>query len=591
MAGTQTTLNNAKRSGTEISAPFPGKPDYTRDMCTLVPMPEQFQRTPAVPRVWDRESSLRALMEPTFFDLVVIGGGVIGASAARDASGRGLSVALIEQNDFAGGASGKSTKLIHGGIRYLPHLRLGLVRQGLAEQAVLRHTADYLYSDLDFVIPLFKGQGLVDLPQWVSTGPLRSFVLGAGLHLYDRLGGRRSQERHRSITREEVLDSFPRLYGHDLMKGITYRDAQTDDARLTITLLKTAVTEHGAVAVSRVRAMDVATRSDGLEVTVQENGESHKLRSRSVIAATWASPPPFHRLAATRTEVRFSKGVHLVYRPEDLGVGGQALVLPQTDDGRLLFIIPWRGLALLGTTDTPYEGDPDRIRPEKEDVNYLQRHLERHVDCSGASPVASFAGLRILPKGRDNTASASRGHRIIEHSPGVFAVQGGKLTTARAIASDVVDQACAHLAIDTPSRTGDDLLAGSGTDNTLRSRLRTRLKSTGLPAGYSDRLIERYGTDSVAVLNILRERPALGVLLEPVPITLAEAAYTARCESVTTVGDFALRRTNLAWSCSDHGRKWAPLIATTLADELGWSRMQTDRAVQDYEEELIRLEL
>lgn len=205
--------------------------------------------------------------------------------------------------------------------------------------------------------------------------------------------------------------------------------------------------------------------------------------------------------------------------------------------------------------------------------------------------MASFAGLRILPEGRDNTASASRGHRIVERAPGVFAVQGGKLTSARIIASEVVNRACAYLGIDSPSRTKVDTLVGGGIDGDLRTHLRTELERLGLPPAYAGNLIGRYGTESVTVLDILEERPALRVMMDPTPITLAEVVYTSRYESVTTVGDFALRRTYLAWSCSDHGRKWAPLICAALAEELQWSRTTAEAAVSEYEEELVRLAL
>ena len=512
---------------------------------------------------------------------------MIGASVARDAAGRGLSVALVEQNDFAGATSSKSTKLIHGGIRYLPHLRFGLVRQGLREQQVLRRTADYLYSDLDFVIPLFEDRGLVDLPSWMVAGPLRSLTLRVGLSLYDRLGDRNGGERHRRLDRDDVSDLFPKLRRDALQEGFVYRDAQTDDARLTISLLKTAVGLHGAVAVSRMRAVDIASRSDGLVVTVQENGEPIQVRSRSVVAATWAFPTPGAGPTMAGSGIRFSKGVHLVYRADDLGVGDQALVLPQTDDGRLLFVVPWRGLALLGTTDTPYEGDPGKVRPEEADVEYLERHLRRYVDCSGATPLASFAGLRTLTDGRDSTASASRQHRILEQGPGMFTVVGGKLSSARAIACEVVDRACTYLRVDTPSRTSDAMLVGGGIGRDLRTRLRTGLERIGLPAAYGDHLIGRYGTESVKVLGLLEDRPGMRLLMEPTPISPGEVIYTARNESVTTVGDFALRRTNLAWSCPDHGRGWAPRVAATLAGELGWSRIETEKAVSDYKDELI----
>lgn len=550
-------------------------------------MPEHFQSAPAAQGVWDRRSARRALLQPRLFDLLVIGGGVIGASVARDAAGRGLSVALVEQNDFAGATSSKSTKLIHGGIRYLPHLRFGLVRQGLREQQVLRRTADYLYSDLDFVIPLFEDRGLVDLPSWMVTGPLRSLSLRVGLSLYDRLGGRNGGERHRRVGREDLSELFPKLRREALQEGFVYRDAQTDDARLTVSLLKTAVARHGAVAVSRMRAVDVASRGDGLVVTVQENGEPIRLRSRCVVAATWAFPPPSVDLTAAGTGIRFSKGVHLVYRADDLGVGEQALVLPETDDGRLLFIVPWRGLALLGTTDTPYEGDPGKVRPAEADVEYLERHLTRYMDCPEAAPLASFAGLRTLADGSSTTASASRGHRVLEQGRGMFTVVGGKLSSARVIATDVVNRACAYLGVDTPSRTSDAVLVGGGIGSVLRARLRTGLEGIGLPAAYGDHLIRRYGTESAKVLGLLEERPHLRLLLDPSPISPGEVVYTARNESVTTVGDFALRRTNLAWSCLDHGRGWAPLVAATLAGELRWSRMRTEKAISDYEDELV----
>lgn len=345
---------------------------------------------------------------------------------------------------------------------------------------MLRRTADYLYSDLDFVIPLFEGRGLVDLPSWMGAGPLRSLTLRTGLSLYDRLGERSSVERHRRIGREEVTDLFPKLRRKSLEEGFVYRDAQTDDARLTVSLLKTAVRLHGAVAVSRIRAVDIGTRSDGLVVTVQENGEPIHVRSRTVVAATWAFPPPRVDLATAGTGFRFSKGVHLVYRADDLGIGNQALVLPETDDGRLLFIVPWRGLALLGTTDTPYEGDPGRVCPEGADVEYLERHLHRYMDCSVETPLAAFAGLRILMDGQNSTASASREHRIVEQGPSVFVVVGGKLSAARAIASKVVDRTCSYLRIDEPSHTGTTMLIGAGADGSFRTRLRAGLESVHL---------------------------------------------------------------------------------------------------------------
>ena len=264
----------------------------------------------------------------------------------------------------------------------------------------------------------------------------------------------------------------------------------------------------------------------------------------------------------------------------------QALVLPETDDGRLLFIVPWRGLALVGTTDTPYGGDPARVRPEQADVEYLERHLHRYLDVAGVSPLAAFAGLRTLPRTRGSTSGASREHRIVEQGAGVFRVVGGKLSSARAIGTEVVDRVCAHLRIDRPSRTADEPLVGTGMDGALRIRLRAETGQMGLPETYTDQLIGRYGTEAATVLRLMERRPELRTLMNPAPVSAAEVVYTARHESVASIGDFALRRTNLALYSTDHGRPWARLIASTLAGELDWPARRAENAISDYSREL-----
>ncbi len=544
---------------------------------------------------WTRAGSRRALLESRLFDMVVVGGGVIGAAVARDAASRGLSVALVEKGDFASATSSRSTKLLHGGIRYLPQMRLQLIRQGLREQDVLRRTADYLYSDLDFVIPLFRGRRIVDLPGWLTAGPLASVSLRAGLSLYDRLGGRRGSDRHRRLGKPDLAGAFPKLRSESLVGGFSYRDAQTDDARLTVAFLKTAVAHHGAVAVSRMAARSIDRAGGELRVGLTENGPEGDgrpvvLRARTVVSATWAfAPPPLDGRPPDGSR-RLSKGVHLVYRAEDLGVREKALVLPETDDGRLLFVVPWRGLALLGTTDTPYHQDPDRVRPDEDDVEYLERHVVRYLDHSG-SPLAAFAGLRTLAGERTPVSAASREHRIVERAPGVFAVVGGKLSSARLIGSEAVDLACARLRIDQPSRTAGEPLVGAGADAPLRDRLRTGLARIQLPEEYADDLIGRYGTEAGAVLRILEQRPAWRGLMSPARISLAEVAYTALHESVASIGDFALRRTRLAWGSRDHGRSHARRIASTLSSVLDWSSHRTTKELADYADELSALGL
>ncbi|MXX65356.1 MAG: glycerol-3-phosphate dehydrogenase/oxidase [Acidimicrobiia bacterium] len=535
---------------------------------------------------WTHHSARRALFEPTVFDLLVVGGGVIGASIARDAAARGLTVALVEQDDFAGGASGKSTKLIHGGIRYLPQLRFGLIRQGLREQEILRRTADHLYNDLDFVIPLLKGGGLLNLPAWMTIGPLKAVGLKAGLTLYDRLGRRSGEVRHRRLDSEALATFFPELCLDAPRGGFVYRDAQTDDARLVMSLLKTAVVADGAVAASRMKSTGIASDGKNWVVSVAEYDQVGQVRSRAVVSATWASPTPVANGRSGGEPIRLSKGVHLVYRPEALGLGDHALVIPHTDDGRLLFLIPWNGLALVGTTDTIYAGDPGRVRPDQADQEYLQDHLGRYLKQVAEPPLAAFAGVRALTGGDNATASASREHRIVEHRPGAFSISGGKLSSARVIAAEAVDKVCSHLGVSVPSPTHRLPLSGAGIGDDLEPRVRSRLERIGLPAGYGARLIARYGTHSENLLDLLESEPRLRQIMDPAPIALAEVVYTVRHEAVATVGDFALRRTRLAWSSEDHGRKWARPIADLLAEEMGWSESETGAAVTHFEQEL-----
>lgn len=535
---------------------------------------------------WTREGSRRELADGRRWDLLVAGGGIIGSAVARDAAGRGLRVALVERSDFASGASGKSTKLLHGGIRYLPHFRFGLIREGLREQAVLRRTADFLYSDLEFVIPLFRGTGLADLPRWASFGPALSPMLGAGLGLYDLLGGRRGAARRRRLRAGEALEMFPALRGEGLRGGFSYGDAQTDDARLTVCVLKTAVLRHGATAVSGVTAEEVAPDREGFRVGLRDEEGGFEALTRSVVAATWAFDPPPLAGEEAGAGRRLSKGAHLLYQAEDLGAPERALVLPETGDGRIMFAVPWRGMVLVGTTDTPYSGPPGAVRAEASDVEYLRGNLDRYLDAGGAQPVSAFAGLRALADGDGSTASASRGHRFLEPAPGYLRIVGGKLTSFRAIAAQAADRVCAFLGVDKPSRTAGERLAGAGLDGAFTAGLVRRAEGLGLPAAYGRDLISRYGRESATVLRLAETVPEGASPVGPSGVIRAEVAYAARYESACSVADFALRRTRLAWTSPDRGRSDAPAIAETLARELNWPPGRVPTALADYEQAL-----
>ena len=538
---------------------------------------------------WTRRDALSSLTDSTLFDVVVVGGGIIGAAVALDAASRGLSVCLLEQNDFASGTSSKSTKLLHGGIRYLPHFQFGLIREGLLEQKVLSRTADYLFRPLEFALPLFKGRRMADLPRWASAPSLLPYTMRIGLSLYDLLGLRRGEDRHRRLSNAEILEMMPNLRDIGLNGGFAYQDAQTDDARLTISVLKTAVRRYGTVAASGVKVTSLQQDEHGYRIMGRDDvsDTTVELTGRAVVSATWAFRPPHLHGSERGPTTQLSKGVHLLYRGADIGLRSSAIVLPETDDDRVLFIVPWQGMALLGTTDTPFEGDPARTVAEEQDIEYLQRHLHRYLDVPDADPVSSFAGVRALINDGRSTAKASRAHTLISPAPGYTQVFGGKLTAYRPIAAEAVDTLMTHLGVDAPSPSATEMLIGAGVPDGLESGLSARLEPLGLRADYAPLLISRYGTEADRVVKLLESDPSLRDLLGSGDVTLAEVSYTVRQESVESVADFALRRTHLAWSVSDHARGDAESIAGIITRELGWGDLRRREAVVAYEQALV----
>ncbi|MGH8924106.1 MAG: glycerol-3-phosphate dehydrogenase/oxidase [Acidimicrobiia bacterium] len=520
---------------------------------------------------WTRAEHYRRLAAAKSFDVVVIGGGVIGCGVALDLATRGFQVGLVEQADWASGTSGRSTKLFHGGIRYLPHFRFQLVAEGLREQRVLARIADYLFETLEFVVPVYDQHGLADAPAWAARGRRASIALGTGLAIYDLLGGfNRPGERHRRLRLLEVRQAAPLLRTEGLRGAFAYSDAQTDDARLVIALARTAV-RHGCTAVSRTQAQRVEAVAGGFLVDVDDvlSGEVHRVRARAVVAATGAfRPPPLD--AQPQPQFILSKGVHVILPSQAVGLHRRAIVLPKTDDGRVLFLIPWAGHALVGTTDTAYQDSPARPVATPDDIQYLLEHVRRYLDVNSLSPISTFAGLRALAdEDADSTADASREHVITEKQPGYLMVAGGKLTTYRRIAAEVANSVARHLGSKSKSRTKNVLLVGAGRRE--------------IP---SEQLSRRYGTEGQSVGKILEEVPNGNAVLGDGTTRLGEAGHTVRNESATTIGDFALRRTRLSLLSADHGRGDAKAIASVLGAELGWSASETDRQLAAFGEEL-----
>lgn len=536
---------------------------------------------------WDRKTHVDRLRDHGRFDTLIIGGGVVGAGAALDLAVRGIDVGLVEQSDFAQGTSSRSTKLFHGGIRYLPHFEFNLVSEGLREQKILNSIADFLYDPLEFVIPIYEQYGLADAPRWASKGWIAPIALRAGLTLYDVLGGfGRPGDRHRGVDAATLTTMMPELRTEGLKSGVIYSDAQTDDARLVVSLLKTAVRRHGATAAGGIRVEQIHPHDGWFTVDALDTatGERLSIEARAVLAATGAFSLPGIEGPASPMKLVMSKGSHLIVESEALPMRGRALVLPTTDDGRVLFIVPWLGHSMIGTTDTAYTADPTHPTASDEDNAYLIRHVRRYLDVDDFEPVSSFAGLRALADhGDESTAKASRGHVVGEPVPGLVQVAGGKLTTYRKIAAEASDVVARHLGVKTPSSTAHVPLVGA---NGSSSSLERRLREAGIAESAIQPTIRRYGTEVTTVARLISEDPALATVMGDGRTSHADVVYAARYEAARRISDVTLRRTHLAWFTSDHARSDAPVIADLLQRELGWSDTEREEQIAAHDREL-----
>lgn len=536
---------------------------------------------------WTRRDHVERLTRSEPFDVVIVGGGVTGAGAALDLAVRGLQVAVVEQSDFAQGTSSRSTKLFHGGIRYLPQFHLGLVSEGLREQKILARVADFLYRPLEFVIPMYRQYGIADAPEWAARGWRAPVALRAGLMAYDLLGGwGRPGSRHRGVSAEELLAAFPTLRPEGLERGFVYSDAQTDDARLVISVLKTAVGRYGTTAVNRIEVQSVAPERDRFVVRMidRTTSQTFSITARSVLAATGAFDPPGLSGAGMGLKMVRSKGSHLIVPPDVLRLGDQAVVLPETDDGRLLYIVPWLGHSMIGTTDTPYSSDPTHPTASPEDADYLIRHVRRYLDVGEFEPMSSFAGLRALKDtGESTTASASREHVIEQPIAGYVQVAGGKLTTYRRIAAEAADAVADSLGVNAKSSTDSVPIVGAGVD---RARVMSRLRKAGVPETALAPTVDRNGGDAYRIAELIESDPSLAAPLGDGRTTLADVVHAVRHEGAAALSDVTLRRTHLAWFTPDHSRADAARIAHVMAKELGWSADLERQEIERHHEEL-----
>ncbi len=535
-----------------------------------------------------------SLLQKEQFDVLVIGGGVTGAGVALDAVTRGYRVALVEKADFASGTSSKSTKLVHGGIRYLPNFDFALVHEGLVERGLLLRNAPFLVHPLGFVLPIYEGERHpVGMPVTPPGGIGLSKLLDLGLWLYDVMAGGNNVHRHRRLSRAEVLKLAPSIISQGLQEGFLYYDAQTNDARLTITLLRTAAS-FGAIIANysevtsflmedgQVRGATVCDRLAEQEITI---------RARHVVNATGVFTEQVEALAGEQPQIQIepSKGVHLVFSRADLPIGESAIVLPETDDKRILFLVPWESRVLFGTTDTG-SGELDHPEASQQDIAYLLGHLNRYL-ATRLTPeqiVSVYAGYRPLLKartGNHSNARLSRTHAVLQSPTGLVSITGGKLTGYRRMAQDTVDVLSKRDGSRPLHLTQSLPLQGSAGWLNSRQQLEQLAVELGLAPDIVAQLSRSYGTEMRHVLDIIARDTTLAErLIDDLPYTRAAVVYACRYEMAMTPYDVLGRRTSIVLEDRRRGLDAVADVAALMAHELGWSEEQQRTQVQSYRE-------
>jgi len=514
-------------------------------------------------------------------DVLVVGGGITGAGVALDAATRGLSVALVEKRDFAAGTSSRSSKLIHGGLRYLEQRDFSLVREALHERALLLDSlAPHLVEPVPFLFPLRHRS-------WE-----RAYV-GAGVGLYDALAGLHSAvPRHKHLSRGAALELAPALRPDSLVGAIRYHDARTDDARFVIALVRTAVA-HGARALSGVRVDGLQRGEDGLQHAAlydTERGRELELSARVVVNATGIWSAELERIAGVQrpVEVRASKGVHILVPRERIS-SRTALVL--RTERSVLFVIPWGAHWIVGTTDTEWKHDRDHPAASRADIRYLLDHANAVLQrpLGEEDVVGVYAGLRpLIAREQADTTALSREHMVRRPAPGLVTIAGGKYTTYRVMARDAVDAVGESMgeSID-PSRTEAVPLLGAEGLSTARGRAHGHPVAERIGTAAVDHLLERYGAVALVLLDAAQAEPDLAQPIAGAPsYLLAEAWYAVVAEGALHLDDVLTRRTRISIESADRGRAAALPVAQAMGSILGWSGREIRREAAHYLERL-----
>ncbi|MBD8704223.1 glycerol-3-phosphate dehydrogenase/oxidase [Frigoribacterium sp. CFBP 13712] len=528
----------------------------------------------------DERAAAVEVMKTRELDILVIGGGIVGAGSALDAVTRGLSVGIVEARDWGSGTSSRSSKLVHGGIRYLEQLNFRLVREALIERGLLlQRLAPHLVKPVRFLYPLSK-------PVY------ERFYIGAGMALYDIFswtGGRPpGVPHHRHLTKTQVMRAIPSLSKDAVVGGLTYYDAQVDDARYVSSLVRTA-SAYGAHAASRIRVegfVKVGERVVGVKAHDYQTGEHFEIRAKQVVNATGVWTDDTQAMVGERGQfkVRASKGVHLVV-PRDRIHSDMGMIF--RTEKSVLFVIPWGRHWLVGTTDTDWDLDKAHPAATAADIDYILEHVNKvmAVPLTRDDVEGVYAGLRPLLAGEsDQTSKLSREHIVAHTVPGLVVVAGGKWTTYRVMAEDAIDEAVAALDGRIPSSTTMEIpLIGAEGYHAAWNKRGKIAKAFGVHKVRIEHLLNRYGTTTDEILDLIRDDPSLA---EPLPgaddYIRAEVVYAASHESALHLEDVLARRTRISIEAWDRGESAAPVAAKLMAGVIGWSDDEAEAEVANY---------
>ena len=511
----------------------------------------------------NREKALERISDPSGkWDFVIIGGGATGLGAAVDAASRGFRPLLLEQHDFTKGTSSRSTKLVHGGVRYLKQGNISLVLEALKERGLLCANAPHLAHDLAFVIPIYN---------WIDTP-----FYGVGLKVYDRMAGKLGLGHSKILSVEETLERVPTVETDGLLNGVVYHDAQFDDSRLGINLAETAVEQGGTVA-NYMKVTGLLKKDDvvcGVRVRDEETGDEFEIEAGAVINATGVFVDDVLRMDDPEAKpiVSPSQGIHMVL-PKSFLPGNTAVMVPKTKDGRVLFAVPWHDSVIVGTTDTAVTEIRLEPRPLREEIEFVFSHAQHYLKKDpGPSDVRSFfAGLRPLIKHGDgsNTAALSRDHSILISRTGLITIAGGKWTTYRKMAQDVIDQAETVACFETKACNTHHLQIHGWTKQKPRQFAH----------------LDVYGSDATAIEDLVKRDAELGEPLHAeLPYLKAEVVWAARNEMARSVEDVLARRTRALLLGAKASMEAAPEVARLLAAELGRDENWRKHQVAAYRE-------